>query len=71
LDEYRVTQAWTLVSEVVSGVGDRREPDTAVVRAGAVYAVTERLRMDAAVAAGLTRGSPDVLVTVGLTLAVR
>ena len=67
--EYRVAPAWWLVGEVVSSVRSMRGTrDDAVVRAGAVYAVSDRLKLDAAVGAGLTRSAPDVIVTVGLTL---
>ena len=68
--EYRVRKAWILVGEVVSAVGADRAPDLAVLRAGAIYVVGDRLKLDGAVGVGLTRRSPDVLVTVGLTISL-
>lgn len=69
--EYRATKEWSLVGEIVCGLGIHglhRAPDTIVLRAGSTWGVTDRLRLDGAVGAGLTRESPDVLVTVGVTL---
>lgn len=69
--EYRATKEWSLVGEIVCGLGIHgvhRTPDTIVLRAGATYAITDRLRLDGAVGAGLTRESPDVLITIGLTI---
>jgi hypothetical protein len=68
--EYRVTKAWILVGEVVSAVGADRAADVAVLRVGAIYAIGARLKLDGAVGVGLTRGSPDVLVTVGMTISL-
>ena len=68
--EYRVAKAWILVGEVVSAVGADRAPDVAVLRAGAIYVVGERLKLDGAVGVGLTRDSPDVLITVGMTISL-
>ena len=45
-------------------------PDTVVLRAGAVYAITDRIKLDGAVGVGVTRESPDVLITVGVTIAL-
>ena len=67
--EYRATKAWSLVSEVVSAVGEAAAPDTAVLRIGSVYALTERIKLDGAVGFGMTKESPDVIVTVGVTVA--
>ncbi len=69
--EYRATKEWSLVGEIVCGLGIHavdRTPDTIILRAGSTWAVTDRIRLDGAVGAGLTRESPDVLVTVGVTL---
>ncbi len=70
--EYRATKEWSLVGEIVCGLGIHggvhRTPDTIVLRAGSTWAVTDRIRLDGAVGAGLTRDSPDVLVTVGVTI---
>lgn len=66
--EYRVTAAWSVVGEVVSTLSTGSSGDTAVIRAGATYAVHPRVRLDAAVGFGVTRDSPDVLVTFGATI---
>jgi hypothetical protein len=68
--EYRATEAWALVGEIVGILGADKAPDTAVLRVGSVYAVTDWLKLDGAIGFGLTRDSPDVLVTVGATLAL-
>ncbi|MGH7325134.1 MAG: transporter [Candidatus Rokuibacteriota bacterium] len=65
--EYRMTEAWVLVGELVARLGMARAPNTAVFRTGTVYAVSDRIRLDGAVGVGLTRESPDALVTVGVT----
>ena len=69
--EYRLTDRWWAVGELVSALSAERRPHEAVARVGAMYAVSRRLRLDAAVATGLTPRSPDVLVTLGLTLVLR
>lgn len=66
--EYAATSAWSLVGEVVSTRLDAGSAATAVLRAGTTYAISKRVRFDTAVGAGVTRSSPDVLVTIGLTL---
>ena len=66
--EYRGGPAWTLVAETVHAILPRG-PDTAVLRAGGTWTVHKAIRLDTAVGAGLTRGSPDVTVTVGVTFA--
>ncbi len=68
--EYRMTKAWVLVGEAVSAVGATAAPDTVVLRVGSVYAITERVRLDGAVGAGVGRQSPAVLLTVGVTIAL-
>jgi len=65
--EHRVARAWGLVGEIVSTLGESRAVDTVVLRAGAVYAISDRIRLDGAAGFGLTRGSPDVLLTIGTT----
>jgi len=60
---------WSVAAELVSDIATSRAGNTRViVRAGATYQVTQRLQLDAAIGSGLTRASPDVIVTVGLTL---
>lgn len=66
--EYHATKTWILVSEIVSTVGAVRAADVAVLRAGVIYVVGDRVKLDGAVGVGLTRESPDVLVTVGVTI---
>lgn len=68
--EYRATAAWSLLGEVVSALASRGGPATVVVRAGTTYAVHPRVRLDAGIGFGVTRQSPDVLVTFGVTLAL-
>ncbi len=66
--EYRATKAWSLVGEIVSGLGSDSAADTVVLRAGTTYSVTDRIRADAAIGFGVTRESPDVLIAVGVTI---
>jgi len=70
--EVRMSEAWTLVGEVVSELATSRDVrDSAIVRAGVVYALGQRLKLDAAVAVGVTRASPDLIVTIGFTYLLR
>lgn len=66
--EYRASASLTLVGEVVSALSAHHEPDRALLRTGLVYAISPRITLDAAVAAGVTRGSPDLIFTTGLTI---
>jgi hypothetical protein len=69
--QIEVARAWSLVGEVVSEfAANGRVADRVVLRAGAAYGFTERVRLDAAVGLGVTRASPDLLLTVGVTLAL-
>jgi hypothetical protein len=65
--EYRATKALALVAETFSEVTFEGEDPSAVLRAGAIYAITDRIRLDGAVGVGLTRNSPDVTATLGVT----
>jgi hypothetical protein len=65
--EYRATKALALVAETFSEVIFDGEDPSVVLRAGAVYAITDRIRLDGAVGVGLTRNSPDVTATLGVT----
>lgn len=65
--EYRPSEPWLIVAEAVGTLPSRAE-DTLVLRAGAVHYVTPRVRLDGAAAVGLTRSSPDIIVTLGVTL---
>jgi hypothetical protein len=67
--EARMTEAWALVAEAVGEVATRREgDDRLVLRAGTIYAVGPRVRLDAAAGFGVTRSSPDVVLTLGMTV---
>jgi hypothetical protein len=67
--EVEITRAWSLVGELVSELATRRRADDrVVVRVGTVYAVGERVKLDAAAGFGATRASPDALLTVGITI---
>jgi hypothetical protein len=68
--EYRATTAWSVMGEVVSGFGDSAVDDVVILRAGTVYAISERVRVDTAVGVGATRDSPVVIFTVGVTVAL-
>jgi Putative MetA-pathway of phenol degradation len=65
---YRLTETWSLVGEVVSAIGVNQAPAVVVLRGGAIYSLTPRIRLDGAVAVGVTRASPDVLVTIRTTM---
>lgn len=67
--EAGINKAWSLVGEVVSELATSRGADDRVVLgAGMVHAVSERVRLDAGVAFGATSASPDVLLTIGVTI---
>jgi Putative MetA-pathway of phenol degradation len=67
--EAAITEQWAIVAEVVSDLATgRRADDRLVLRAGTIYAVGQRLKFDAAAGLGVTRNTPDFLLTVGLTL---
>jgi hypothetical protein len=68
--EYRATAAWALLGEVVGTLPGRRGAETVVLRAGTTFAVHPRIRLDTGVGFGVTRQSPDVLVTFGVTIAL-
>ena len=59
---------WTLVAEIVSDIGATAAPTTAVIRAGARLNLSAVITIDGAAGVGLTRSSPDLGTTVGLTL---
>ncbi len=65
---YPLTEAWTLVGEVVGTVSTGRGGDMALLRGGVAYQLTKNLTLDAAVAGGLTRDSPDFSLRTGVTL---
>jgi hypothetical protein len=68
--DYRVSEPWSLAGEVVSTLGVDQAPPLAVLRLGSAYALSTRVKLDGAVGVGITRASPDVLLTVGVTLAL-
>ncbi len=65
--EYRASAAWSLAAETFSEIMFDGEGASVVARAGAIYSLSERVKMDGAVGVGLTRNSPDVTATVGVT----
>jgi hypothetical protein len=67
--ETSLTPTWSLVGEVVSEIPVHHPRDRVVlVRGGAVCALGERVRLDAAASVGASRLSPDVVLTIGLTV---
>jgi Putative MetA-pathway of phenol degradation len=66
--EYLLSRGWAVVAELVSVLGARTAPDVAIARAGIVYAITPSMRFDMAVGTGLTRASPGVVATAGITI---
>jgi hypothetical protein len=67
---YRFTETWSLVGEVVSAIGVNQAPDVVILRVGATYNLTPRIKLDGAVGTGVTRDSPNVTVTIGTTIAL-
>jgi hypothetical protein len=65
--EYRTTPALSLVAETFSEITFDGAGPSVVARAGAVYAISDRVRVDGAVGVGLTRNSPDLTATLGVT----
>jgi hypothetical protein len=65
--EYRVTPTVSLVGEVL-GVLRSRQADVGRVRAGVTWEIRDDVKLDAAIGHGFGRDSPDVLVTVGVTI---
>jgi hypothetical protein len=69
--EIAVNRVWSIVAEVVTELAtDRRADERVAVRAGTVYVAGERIRLDAAAAFGATRASPEVLLTIGITITI-
>lgn len=66
--EWAAGLGWTLVAEIVSDIGATAAPTTAVIRAGARFDLSDVITIDGAAGVGLTRSSPDLVTTVGLTL---
>ena len=67
--EAPIARAWSLVAEMVSDIlPNRRADDRVLLRAGTVYAISERVRLDATAGFGATRAGPDVILGVGLTV---
>jgi len=64
-----ITDTWSVVAEIVSELAThRRADDRVVVRVGTTYEVAKSVTLDAAAAVGVTRASPDLLLTVGVTV---
>jgi len=68
--EYEITDAWSLVGEVVSELSAQQGGDVLVLRAGTVLVITEGIEVYTAVGFGLTGDSPDVTVRLGVTIAL-
>src|SRR3989304_3832470 len=68
--EYEITDAWSLVGEIVSELGTHDRGDVVVLRAGTMLAITEGIEVYTAVGFGLTGDSPDVTVRLGVTIAL-
>ena len=68
--EYEITDAWSLVGEVVSELSAQQGGDVLVLRAGTVLAITDGIEVYTAVGFGLTGDSPDVTVRLGVTIAL-
>lgn len=67
--EAGITSAWWIVGEVVSELAtSRRADDRLILRAGTVYALGARFKFDAAAGFGVTHASPDLLLTIGVTI---
>jgi Putative MetA-pathway of phenol degradation len=66
--QWTATERWTAVAEVVSDIGAKEADTIAVARAGARFDASERVAIDGAVGAGLTPSSPDIVITLGVTL---
>jgi Putative MetA-pathway of phenol degradation len=67
--ETPVHRAWWVVGEIVADVATHRGvDDRVIVRAGSVYAATDRIRLDGAVGFGAARAGPEVLLTIGVTI---
>jgi len=58
-----------VMGEVISELGVSRADDEVLGRLGLAYAFTERVRGDLGVGVGLNRPAPEVVVTVGVTIA--
>jgi Putative MetA-pathway of phenol degradation len=66
---YPLTAAWTLVAEVVATVSTGHRGDTVLIRGGVAWALTRAITLDAALAGGLARDGPDVVLRTGLSIA--
>src|SRR5438128_1213803 len=65
--QYQATRRWVLAGEVIAELRHRARlsaSDTVVVRGGAVYKLSERMRLEGALGVGGTRASPDLIATV-------
>jgi hypothetical protein len=68
--EYALASSWVTVGEAVSSIGADRAPTTVLLRAGVVYGLSLHAKLDAAVALGATRPSPDLVITMGVTFSL-
>ena len=63
--EHRLGAGWTLVGELVGVLGVGERPNHLVSRLGVAWQVNPHIRLDAAAATAIGRGSDDLIVTVG------
>jgi hypothetical protein len=68
--EWAATRATVAMTELVGTIGADEADDVALGRLGIVHAWSPSLKVDGAVAAGLTEPSPDFVLTIGVTLAL-
>lgn len=66
--EYRLSPALSVLAEGVGTLGVDLAPNTGVLRFGVLYALSQRVKLDAAVGFGVTGASPDVTATLGTTI---
>ena len=66
--EWLLGSAVTPVAEIVAGLHDRENDGSVLLRGGVVYTLTERIRLDAAIAYGAAGPVPEVAATAGLTV---
>jgi hypothetical protein len=66
--EWAVGRKWSVAAEVVSVVNAHASEHGAIARTGVLWRAHPRAIFDAAIGVGLTRTSPDVVATVGVTL---
>ena len=67
--EIAMNDAWSIVGEMAGNLATTRQTrDQLLLRVGTVYTLGPRVRLDAAAGFGVTRSSPDVVLTLGITV---